>query len=570
VAIASTGTQTITVNAAQGPVPAKNSSYTGAGNNNTLNSPITLQPGGVITISIPVTIKAGTSAGTNLSNQTTANGDGLPVQGLLSDNVDQTTTALPAGVTVPADSVLQTQTVNSLDPTTATVTNTRDYLLSPYRGKVIINEVLYNQSGANTVVANDEFIELYNASSEVVDLTGWKLIDGNLIGSDTDGSGSITGNLSPFIFGNSTFATSGTPILQPGQYAVIWVGNPPSTSTSSTQAAGATFQAWLKQGPQLNNNGDDIWLYDSQTKIVDYVTFGANNAINIRPPTTLSLWDAKYESQLTTVKGQSLSLTPNGIDGNTSACWEPTTSEDANKPAGAPRCPGFLPTRDADSVVVVTGTSTVNRITSVGENNNGPTATTPNVFLVKRITKVNNLSTNPNDGTVLNTFTDDTNTTQDNHPNWPTSGGSYLLGATNGGLVKPSDEVEYTIYFLSSGTSTAKSVQICDRIPARQTFVPDAFNSLAAASNTAPASPAGDRGMAVSQGGTTYGYTNIGDGDAARYYPPGSTLPSACTQTASAEDNGTIVVNLGDVPNSTAPGFPVKSYGFFRFRAMIK
>jgi uncharacterized repeat protein (TIGR01451 family) len=294
------------------------------------------------------------------------------------------------------------------------------------------------------------------------------------------------------------------------------------------------------------------------------MAYGTGTAINTR--STLNLWNTTYESLLLTPdKGKSLSLTPNGQDSNTSACWEPTTSGQA-----ASRCTGFLTTRDTDPSVIP-GTLPVNRVTSVGENNNGPVATSPNVILVKRITKLNNLSTNPNDGTPLNTFVDDPNSTQDNNFYWPAvSGGSFLLGAMNGGLVKPTNEVEYTIYFLSTGTAKAKSVQICDRIPKYQTFVPDAFNSLTAAPNTTPASPPGDRGIVVSQGSTAYAYTNIGDGDAARYYPPGSILPTACTQPAQTEDNGTIVVNLGDLPNATTSGTPANSYGFLRFRAKVK
>jgi uncharacterized repeat protein (TIGR01451 family) len=96
---------------------------------------------------------------------------------------------------------------------------------------------------------------------------------------------------------------------------------------------------------------------------------------------------------------------------------------------------------------------------------------------------------------------------------WPNTtdkvSSTFLIGGINGGTTKPNDEVEYTIYFLSSGTSPVKNAILCDRIPRYQTL---------------PASPAGDRGIAVFQGSTTnpdtvYGYTNIGDGDAARYYP---------------------------------------------------
>lgn len=208
---------------------------------------------------------------------------------------------------------------------------------------------------------------------------------------------------------------------------------------------------------------------------------------------------------------------------------------------------------------------TSNNTTSV-VTTTGTISSTPNLLLVKRITAINSNTTNPNDSTALNTFVNyGTNTDEDNNSKWPAD---HLLGATNGGQVRPADEVDYTIYFLSAGTETAKNVTICDRIPAHQTFVPDAFNSLTAAPNTAPASPPGDRGIVVSQGSTTYAYTNLDDGDTARYYPPGSTLPSACTQ--AADDNGAIVVNLGDVPKADTSGSPAESYGFVRFRAKVK
>jgi GEVED domain len=209
-------------------------------------------------------------------------------------------------------------------------------------------------------------------------------------------------------------------------------------------------------------------------------------------------------------------------------------------------------------------------------------ASVPELLLVKRITAING---SPQNGAVaLNTYDPDSTYPYDknviqaglNPPStdlWPNTTGAtsstFLVGARNGGTTKPGDEVEYTIYFLSAGSSPAKNAQICDRIPPHQIFVPDAFNSLTAASNTAPASPPGDRGIAVSQGSTTYAYTNIGDGDTARYYPPSSTLPSACTQPALTEDNGAIVVNLGDVSNATTSS-NAGSYGFVRFQAKVK
>jgi uncharacterized repeat protein (TIGR01451 family) len=215
----------------------------------------------------------------------------------------------------------------------------------------------------------------------------------------------------------------------------------------------------------------------------------------------------------------------------------------------------------------------------------------PNLLIVKRITRVNGNTTN---GSInLNAYDPETDLailppdnfyydknviqaglTRPSSDKWPNTTGStsstFLLGARQGGNTKAGDEVEYTIYFLSAGTSLAKNVSICDRIPANQTFVLNAFNGLTAAPNTVPAASLGDFGIAVSQGGVIKGYTNLNDGDAASYYPPGSALPSACTQPALTQDNGAIVVNLGDVPNATFPGTPAGSYGFLKFRAKVK
>jgi uncharacterized repeat protein (TIGR01451 family) len=247
----------------------------------------------------------------------------------------------------------------------------------------------------------------------------------------------------------------------------------------------------------------------------------------------------------------------------------------------------------ATAVPSVTNTATVSGGGEVDTANNSASDATavtdatgvsqPNVLLVKRITAVNGIITNGN--VTLNIYDPDPTYPYDKNAiqvglnpassdKWPNTTGAtsstFLIGARDGGATQTNDEVEYTIYFLSAGTGPAKNVTLCDRIPRYQTFVPDTFNSLTVAPNTTPVLPIGDRGIEVSQGGTNYGYTNIGDGDAARYYPPGSTLPSACTQPPLPEDNGAIVVLLGDVPDATSAGSPVESYGFFRFRARVK
>ncbi|NEO73737.1 GEVED domain-containing protein, partial [Moorena sp. SIO3H5] len=429
---------------------------------------------------------------------------------------------------------------------------------SPEAGNIVINEVLYAQTGSSAE-ANDEFIELYNASDNAVDISNWRLADSNLIFNSTDNTGNITGDAAnpAYIFPNNT-------TLQPGEYAVIWIGN----NTSDHQAPDAAFQDWLGNAAKLNNAGEDIWLYDDELKIVDYIAYGSNNAINTPPSAGLNLWDDTYQGDLDgAATGQSISLTPNGEDGNTSACWEHTLSNDADG-----RCPEFLETRDTDTVSV--------RQTSVGVYNN----ILPNVILVKRITAIKPKDTNewidlPEsgspfidgiDGGSSENNVNSERAADDNDPNWPNPD-VYLRGLINSGQVMPGDELEYTVYFLSNGSNDATNLRICDRVPGETTFIPDSFNATAGF-------PSSDVGIALFQSTSSLPsggpaepniyLTNIPDSDRGRYYEPGTSVPSGCNVTFN--QNGVVVVEVGDVPNADSPGNPPNSYGFIRFRALVK
>lgn len=204
----------------------------------------------------------------------------------------------------------------------------------------------------------------------------------------------------------------------------------------------------------------------------------------------------------------------------------------------------------------------------------------PNVLLVKRITTLNGgiTTTNGDDLAIYHNtaspyddnvpestpFINQPNPNQKDTTFWPTPA-NFLLGGTNGGNIKPNDEMEYTIYFLSTGDTTANNVELCDRIPANQTFVPTAFNSITAGTGGLGAA---DRGILVSTSNNLRSYTNLADGDMARYYAPSESLPTSCG--TGANSNGAIVVNLGTIPNATAPGLPVNSYGFVRFRVKVQ
>ncbi len=421
--------------------------------------------------------------------------------------------------------------------TAPTPLNIIDTVSSNNVGKVIINEVLYNETGATTNI-NDEFIELYNPSSSAVNLSGFKLADGHLTADDNDTTNGFT-----YTFPNNT-------ILQPGQYAVIWIGN----NNANHQATGAAFQAWLGQTPKLNNLGDDIWLYDNQNQIIDYVAYGSGNEINTPPASVLNLWDNTYQSSLIGVNaGQSISLTPNGQDTNLSACWEASTSGNAST-----RCPNYLPTRDTDTI----GT----RVNSVGENNNGATVTNAKLLLVKRITRINNQDlTDIVDGrsdVAINAanYTPEPYASDDDDAKWPAG---YLRGVINAGTVKPGDELEYTIYFLSKGPNDATNVKFCDLVPSNATFVPTAFNGNAPSDGGLPGANQGIA-LAVSSSTPTVYLSDVEDGDRGRFYPANELAPSSC----GTNTNGAVVVNITRSPD--LPTLVRDIYGFVRFRAKVK
>ncbi|MDZ8221873.1 beta strand repeat-containing protein [Nostoc sp. ChiVER01] len=200
----------------------------------------------------------------------------------------------------------------------------------------------------------------------------------------------------------------------------------------------------------------------------------------------------------------------------------------------------------------------------------------PKLVLVKRITRINNQDlTNIVDGrsdvsTDATNYVASPNDVDDDSSNpWPSG---YLRGLINGGTVKPGDELEYTIYFLSNGQGDVTSVQICDLIPTNTTFIPTAFNGMTPNDGGLPGA---DQGIALGLGSSTpTAYlTNAQDGDRGHFYTANeSGIPSSC----GSNTNGAVVVNitrspdLSNLPPANASGTPINSYGFVRFRAKVK
>lgn len=196
---------------------------------------------------------------------------------------------------------------------------------------------------------------------------------------------------------------------------------------------------------------------------------------------------------------------------------------------------------------------------SVADRNFGFDRNAPDVVMVKRITRINGQTTNPNDGTVLNQFVDDTTSPQaddDNSPNWPSN---YLIGELNAGNVRIGDEIEYTIYFLNAGRFQAENLRICDAIQGQQDLKDDAYGTNEVQLN-------------VSNNVDT-GLTSDSDGDRAEFIAAGGNVPANCNLQV-ANDNGTLVIDVNDatftqVEGSTAQGTP-NSYGLIRFTTVVR
>jgi uncharacterized repeat protein (TIGR01451 family) len=215
-----------------------------------------------------------------------------------------------------------------------------------------------------------------------------------------------------------------------------------------------------------------------------------------------------------------------------------------------------------------------------------PIASDPNLLLVKRITAIN---PDKPDEIQFNSFVDDPDTTNDDHdndanPQWPDSDGipnnsinDHLRGEFNVPQIKPGDEVEYTIYFLSNGDVAAKNVQICDVVPDNMTFVANSY-----ATNFGMALALNATALPTS---TNKNLSNAPGDDQGDFYPPNTNpaISNLCKKHYPSNSNnlilldssnnlsGAVLINLSTpIPPATGSGTPTNSYGFIRFRAKVK
>jgi len=205
--------------------------------------------------------------------------------------------------------------------------------------KMIINEVLYRQTSGNV----DEFVEFYVTQSGNLK---------NYLFSDQDGTGD------QFHFPKHTVHT--------GDYVILHIGS----GINSTM--GNIHHFYMGRSSNIfNNNGDDVVLYKPvNTDVttvdgksfsvvpVDYMAYGSGaDAIPSSQLGVTVSWSGSENSRLRGAgTGESISLTPNANDSDTSLCWELSATTVASKKAM--NCTNYIPTRDTN-----TNTGQINSVT---------------------------------------------------------------------------------------------------------------------------------------------------------------------------------------------------------------
>lgn len=182
----------------------------------------------------------------NVTYYSADNGLGNPATAVLSGS-DPTLVTLTYGQTFTNGTTYQLTVSNVEDlagNTIVTVSEPFTYIVPSPAGfrDVVINEFMCDPTPF-VGLADAEFIEVFNTSTNFIDITGWKIGDA------------------------SSFGTIGSHIIAPGEYAVL------ISTTDEALFAFIPNSVTVTSFPSLNNSGDDIILQDANEVVIDQLTY---------------------------------------------------------------------------------------------------------------------------------------------------------------------------------------------------------------------------------------------------------------------------------------------------------
>jgi glycerophosphoryl diester phosphodiesterase len=208
-------------------------------------------------------------------------------------------------------------------------------LFLPSRGALLISEVVFNEVGST---ADGEWIEIFNDTPNVIDLSNYKIGD-----EEASGGTSTTEALFQFPAGAS-IAPGEVQIVSGGATRFFTVyGFNPTYETAATDAGVpdmTVYAAWDPDGGILNmsNSNDQAVLVDGTDTVVDATSWGNNFAFNPSVDITGN------------IDGQSIFRPNPYADTNTASDWTlgPTTS-----PAATRSTPGTVPPVPEPSTIIL-------------------------------------------------------------------------------------------------------------------------------------------------------------------------------------------------------------------------
>ena len=430
----------------------------------------------------------------------------------------------------------------------------------------------YSGSPSGTAYGDNKGIDTWTYFSSAAILTPVEIIGPNQTGTNVQGTKSVK-------FLTDADSSGSVTLGDTVQYSVTY-SNLTSTQDATNFIINDTLPSQLTFVPGsatiTQTAGNTIALNSSYTGTVAGSVVLTNSSGTLRNNDTITI---TINATINNTNGGSPISNQASASFGTSITTLPpsyTVLTDATPTTGVTNPPeesDFLQTAD-DSI------DTGNNTTSTADDD--PTLFTvvsAKLLLVKRITRINGtdyMTFNNGDSTLAPTeanYVAAPKDVDDNDPKWPSS---YIKGLINAGNVKPGDILEYTIYFLSNGQSAANKVKFCDLVPSNVTFLPTAFNTSITSINIDGGFPTSNYGIALAVGSTTptvYLSNVVEDQDRGSFYPANDpTTPTFC----GSNTNGAVVVNitntttLTSLPAATVAGNPPESYGFVRFRAVVK
>jgi hypothetical protein len=213
-----------------------------------------------------------------------------------------TQTPIPTITPTPTPTITSTpsQTPTTTPSLTPTYTGTPTVTATPKISSLLISEIVYDPIGAEN---DGEWIEIFNAGDQAINLYDFKLGDEETIGG---GEGMFQFPQSAVIGPSEVLIIAVNGLVFSGKYG--FYPDYEFIDTGSPALNMIPYEAWSEGGVHLSNSGDEVLLLNGEDQPEDALSWGDSHWA-FSPPCPL------------VAEGHSLERFPPNIDTNTSDDW---------------------------------------------------------------------------------------------------------------------------------------------------------------------------------------------------------------------------------------------------------